>query len=100
MCWMRLPQEPARRFFPRLRQWRESLRCSSAGIPAKTEGSKSFARDFAVIEVDGTVAKNLVGLVAFARKDHDVPRVGFFDCFANGRGAVRLHEEANAGDVV
>ena len=33
-----------------------------------------FSRHFAVVEMDGLVLQNLVGLVAFAREDHDVAR--------------------------
>ena len=50
--------------------------------------ARSASRNFAVVEVNGAIAKNLICFVTFALEEDHVPRMRLFNCFADSRRAI------------
>src|SRR5215469_16843585 len=50
-----------------------------------------------IVEVNRAVPENLVVLMALARQQHDVPRLGFFNCRMNGFPPVRFNQVLPTG---
>ena len=59
-----------------------------------TPPAESGARLFPIVEVNAAVGEQLVGLVPFARDDHEIVVTRQLDCRLDGAATIDLHEQA------